>query len=772
MKHRISSAIRRAPFTSLALLASYSGSAFPQVAQDTATPRESASSTEVSPSSTPVTRAAPAALKSVTVTAERRTENIKDVPSSISILSGEKLDVLNSSGEDIRALSGRVPSLNIESSFGRTFPRFYIRGYGNTDFHLNASQPVSLVYDDVVLENALLKGFPLFDIQDVEVLAGPQGTLFGRNTPAGVVKITSVPPSQTKGGYFNASYGRFGTSNLEGAFNLPLGDGWSSRISLQSEHRDPWVTNTAPIVQTKKLEGYDDNAVRLQVLYAPTQDFSALINAHGRVLSGTARLFRANIIQRGTNNLVEGFDPSKTAFDGLNRQKLNSSGIDLSLRWRLGDVALHSITGVEHVSVSSRADIDGGYGAVYAPPFGPGFIPFSSETEDRLKGHQQLTQEFRVESLGSAPLQWQTGLYLFHEKFGIYNFTYDTLFGGPPTSVQSTQRNNAWAVFGSGSYAVLSDLKLRAGIRYTQDRKSLTSASADTALNTTNGLSQSTSDSKVNGDLSATYAVTKDANLYARIATGFRGSSIYPASAFGPLTFAPPETTTSYEIGLKMDLLEKQARLSVSLFNYEVKNQQLTAVGGATNDAQLLSAKKAVGRGAELNLDAYLTDHLIMTFNGSYNFTKIQDPNIAVTVCPACTVTNRTGTVQTAGGPATVAFIDGNPLPQAPKWIANVTARYTIPSADSSGEYFVYTDWSYRSKVNFLLYRAVEYTGKPLVIGGLRAGYDWQGGKYEVALFARNITNQIRVTGGLDFNNLTGFINDPRTYGVQFKSTF
>ena len=109
-------------------------------------------------------------------------------------LSGEKLDVLNSGGNDVRFLSGRVPSLNIESSFGRAFPRFYIRGLGNTDFDLNASQPVSLVYDDVVQENPILKGFPVFDLERVEVLRGPQGTLFGRNTPAGVVKFESVTP--------------------------------------------------------------------------------------------------------------------------------------------------------------------------------------------------------------------------------------------------------------------------------------------------------------------------------------------------------------------------------------------------------------------------------------------------------------------------------------------------------------------------------------------------------------------------------------------------
>jgi len=117
------------------------------------------------------------------------------------------------------------------------------------------------------------------------------------------------------------------------------------------------------------------------------------------------------------------------------------------------------------------------------------------------------------------------------------------------------------------------------------------------------------------------------------------------------------------------------------------------------------------------------------------------------------------------------ALIDGNPLPNAPKWIANFNLRYGIPTA-SGGEYFVYTDWSYRSKVNFFLYESTEFTGKSLLTGGLRLGYNWSNAKYEAAVFARNITNQTRVTGAIDFNNLTGFINEPRMWGVQFKATF
>ncbi|MDX1570817.1 MAG: Plug domain-containing protein, partial [Xanthomonadales bacterium] len=126
-------------------------------------------------------------LEEIVVTAQKRTENIQDIPLSVSTLNEEKIEAFTSGGEDIRFLRGRLPSLQIESSFGRVFPRFYIRGYGNTDFDLNASQPVSLVVDEVHQENALLKGFPVFDVARIEMLRGPQGTLFGRNTPAGVV---------------------------------------------------------------------------------------------------------------------------------------------------------------------------------------------------------------------------------------------------------------------------------------------------------------------------------------------------------------------------------------------------------------------------------------------------------------------------------------------------------------------------------------------------------------------------------------------------------
>ena len=129
-------------------------------------------------------------LEEIVVTAQKREQSLQDVPISISALSGDKINTFAAGGEDIRLLSSRVPGLNAESSNGRVAPRFYIRGLGNTDFDLAASQPVSVVVDEVVQENVILKSFPLFDVERVEVLRGPQGTLFGRNTPAGIISST------------------------------------------------------------------------------------------------------------------------------------------------------------------------------------------------------------------------------------------------------------------------------------------------------------------------------------------------------------------------------------------------------------------------------------------------------------------------------------------------------------------------------------------------------------------------------------------------------
>ena len=725
-------------------------------------------------------QSAPTVLGDVMVTAQRRSENIQDVPVSVSTVGGERLEILGSGGDDIRFLSAKMPSLLIESSFGRAFPRFYIRGLGNTDFDLNASQPVSLVYDDVVQENPILKGFPVFDLEMVELFRGPQGTLFGRNTPAGVVKFNSVRPSREAGGYVQASYGEDGSTNIEGAVGGAMGEHWSARFSGLYQHRDNWVDNVRPtgVIEKNAFEGFDEFAGRLQFLYE-NDKFSALFNVHARSLDGSARMFRANIFVPGTNDLVSGFDPAKVSTDGKNNQSLDSSGGSVRLSWDFDRVTLHSVTGYETVDVLSRGDIDGGYGAAFLPPgnMGPGFIPFPAESADGLPDHSQLTQEFRWESRDWGAFDWQAGLYYFDEDITIDSFNYDTLSSGVQNGyAKQRQQNQSWAVFGSAEYDISDSFTLRGGLRYTDDKKDFTAQRFQSPIGggTIGPIKVSPSDSDVTGDVSGTWALNDKTNLFARVARGYRAPSIQGRLLFGnTVSVADSETIMSYEAGVKTSFLDDRGRLSFTVYKYQMDNQQLTAVGGGTNFNTILNANQTDGQGFELDLEMALNEHIRTTLGISYNDTKINDSGLAIQACGGgCTILDPI--VVPAGGPPffppAIVSIDGNRLPQSPEWIANLTARWGVPIG--GGEFFAFTDWAYRSDVNFFLYDSVEFEGKALLEGGLRVGYNWNDGKQQIAIFGRNITDEIQAVGGIDFNNLTGFINEPRRFGLEFMTKF
>lgn len=710
-------------------------------------------------------------LGEVVVTAQKRSENLNDVPVSVTAISAEKLDVLRSSGGDIRVFSARIPSVTLESSYARIFPRPYIRGLGNTDFDFNASQPVSFVYDEVVMENPVLKSFPLFDIDQVEALRGPQGTLFGRNTPAGVLKFDSAKPNQNFGGFAQASYATFGTTNIQGAVTGPIIDGvLAGRLSGIWMHRDDWIDNGFT-GKDDVTGGYDQSAVRGQLLYTPNEQFSALFNAHYTKLDGSPQIFRANIIQQGTNDFVAGFDREKIFQDAEPRtsQTMEASGANLKLTYDFGDQAptLTSITAYEHVTAFSWGDVDGGFNAVFAPPSGPGLIPFPAESADGVPYHAQWTQEFRLAG-DYAGVNYTVGAYYFFEDLKIDSINFDTLAGGTVNGyAYQHQKTNSWALFANADYKLTDALTVGGGVRYSNDKKDFIAQQLISPIGApqTPILAANPESDDVSFNVNATYAVTEDVNLYGRIAKGYRAPSIQGRLLFGStISVADTETLMSYEAGVKADLFDRRARVDATVYYYKVDDMQLTAVGGGANFNRLVNAQNAEGYGVEFNGEANPIQHLLLTAGVSYNHTEISDPNLAIQPCGApCTVLDPTGS------PGSV-LVDGNSLPNAPRWIANLTARYAIPYRD--GEFYAFTDWAYRSKINFFLYQSVEFTDDEMLEGGLRLGYATVDGKWDAAVFARNITDDESLEGGIDFNNLTGFVNDPRTIGVELKTRF
>ncbi|WP_338362544.1 TonB-dependent receptor [uncultured Pseudoalteromonas sp.] len=713
-------------------------------------------------------------LEVIQVTARKRVENAQEVPVAVSALQGDNLDAYSSAGMDIRFMSAKIPSLSIESSFGRSFPRFYVRGLGNTDFDLNASQPVSLVVDEVVQENAILKGFPVFDVERVEVLRGPQGTLFGRNTPAGLVKFDTAKPSQEFEGYGAVSYGSRGAVDTEGAVGGALTDRLSARVSLLWQDKDDYIDNQAPGFEAKDEQGgYTEKAARIQFLYEG-DDFTALLNYHTRDLDGSPIAFRANVIEAGSNDLVDNYEHDVVYQDAAvrNTQQVESEGASLKLEWDISDeYTLTSISGWESAEIYSRADIDGGYGASYIPDYmGPGVIPFSSESADGIPEQDQLTQELRLASNFSGDFNYQVGLFYFDEELTIENFSYDT-FSSPAGAlngyVQQQQDTTAWAIFGSADYIFSDKLKVTAGLRYSDDEKDFV---ADRTISPIGGgalyVERSVSDSHVSWDLSANYKVNDDVNWYSRVANTFRAPSLQGRILFGDeVTTAESETVTSFETGIKSDVLDGQGRVNATVFYYTMDDQQLTAVGGGANFNRLVNADKTTGYGFELDTEWVLSDEFNATFNLSYNKTEIKDDELAVAVCAQCTVNDP---INSAG----LAVLDGNSLPHAPEWISNFTLRYNKELED--GNFFALGDISYRSEINMFLYDSVEFEGKALTEVGLRAGYEWAEGDYEyqVSAFVRNLFDEQQAIGAVDFNNNTGIVNEERYIGAEFKVNF
>ena len=730
-------------------------------------------------------------LETITVTAQKRSQSIQEVPISIATLNGEQFASLFSGGDDILSLATRVPGLYAESSNGRVAPRFYMRGLGNTDFDIAASQPVSIVMDNVVMENVVLKSFPLFDVEQVEVIRGPQGTLFGRNTTAGIVKFDSVKPSDEFDAYFKLGMGSFGTQNLEAAIGGALTDNVAARLSVLSQTRDDYIDN-AFSGQNDAFGGFDEQAYRFQLLFTPTDDLSVLVNAHGRDLDGTASVFRANALTRGSNQLNANFDRDTVHYDGNllgngfdnNPQAYEGFGTSVTVDYSMDDISFTSITALETAEGFSLGDVDGGVNADPAADINgdgtteasyPGFIPFSAVTQDLLNDLKQFTQEIRWASNNDGAFNWQAGAFYFDSSFSVTSV--DGFFGAS----EVFHENTTMAVFGQSTYELSKQLTFTGGLRYTKDEKSLVVGQQNVdgfalvigAASVQDYQPINVDDGKLSYELSLNYKLDNSTSVFARYANGFRAQTIQARDvAFeGAPSVADAETINSVEIGFKSDLVDNTLRLNAAAFYYVIDDIQFSAIGGGANNTALINADKGIGLGYEIDMEYLATDALTLTAGYSYNQTQIKDKTLSVFACGAnagfagnCTVNDQT-TIDNR------ALVDGNPFPQAPKTIFNFTARYTIPAGED-GEFYAFTDWAFQGATNIFLYDAVEFKTDDNFEGGLRIGYENFANDYSIALFGRNITNEENLRGGIDFNNLTAIVNEPRVIGVEFKASF
>jgi len=711
-------------------------------------------------------------LEVIQVTARKRVETVKDVPATVTAISSESIKDYLGAGENIRALAGRVPSLQIESSNGRQSPRFYIRGLGNTDFDVNANQPVSMVLDNIVLENSVLKGLPLFDIERVEVLNGPQGTLFGRNTTAGIVKIDTISPDFNNEAYASTGFGSRGTFFIEAARNFELSDTWAARVSIKHQERDAWIDN---VTTGKEVGGYEELAYRIQFLYDNDSDTRALFKLHGFDQDGDMpQVFYGNAIERGSKGLRAGFDETKIYHDSQSGFDLQHTGGSFKFEHDFEDIMFTAITGYDSVESWSYADIDGGITDYSGVPNQLGKqLWFNVASGDGLSDHSQFTQELRI-SGDTDEIYYQLGVFYFKEDYTVDNKDLNTE-GGTLNFYQIDQITTSKAIFGQIEYKPFDQWAFTLGLRYTTDDKELDIREGGTS-NVIFEINKD--DSYGNWDIAARYTINNDWTTFARIGNASRGP--VTIGRFGFPSEADTETLTSYEVGLKADLLNGNARWNITAYTYDIEDHQLTATGGGENENSntLLNADNTYGAGIETTLEALITDNLRLSLNLSYNKTEIQDKTLKAERCaidptsgPYCHSPDPIAktTPNAFGGFTTTVYIDGNPLPRAPEWLANIFINYEYPV--EYGYYYAQTDWNYRSESNIYLYNSIEHVAEARWIGGIRLGFK-NDDDLDIALVGRNITDEIVVDGGVDFLNLTAFVNEPAFWGIEVSKAF
>ncbi len=723
-------------------------------------------------------------LEEITVTAQKRSQDVQEIPFGIGTIDDESFRESLAGGADVLTLAARLPNLCVESSNGRLAPRFYIRGIGNIDFDLNASQPISLVLDEVVLENPTAKSFPLFDIERVEVLRGPQGTLFGRNTTAGIVKFDSFKPSSLEEMNFTAGVGNHGHRSLAGVINRPLrGGDAQARFSFLYNRLGDWVNNEAPgMMQEEMLGGFEDLAFRFQIAWAPSPNTDVLLNLHARQLSdATPTLFYGNAIEEGSSNLVNGFRRDRVNLDTEKIEQYASQlGMVVKLNHSLNSFDLVSITGVHSILESlSRGDIDGGHGSVFAgvqPSGPPPGIPFDAQTADGIPSHVQLSQEIRLEGTQSEN-NWVIGAYVFREDFDIETFNYSTLDPTHPLNgyVHQNQKTSAWALFGSMDLVKREQVTFSAGARMSSDAKEFEATRTISPLSFAGvgpiGPLTATPSSRVfTWDLSALFDQSTNVNWYARLARSYRAPSIQGRLLFqDEISIGNAERGLSVETGFKSLLLDRRLRFDASVYQFNINDFQLTKIGGAGHTNSLVNAENVTGHGFEVNFEFFASASLLLDAGFSFNETSIDDQDLSVNGCGSatllygCTVTN-------TRLPNGEYSIHGNSLYNAPKLMWQAALSYEIPMR--TGLLTISTDWIWHDDIRFTLYESLEYRDASRIDGGVRINYTPASEKHRVAAYVRNLTNDVSLIGSIDFNNLTAMLNAHRKWGLEWELSF
>lgn len=676
----------------------------------------------------------------IIVTAQFRGENLQDVPVAISSVSGDSLSV--SGANDLTALSAKVPGLYL-SSYSTLSPQLYMRGVGSNDDGITSEGAVGVYIDGIYVGRASAALFDLYDIDRIEVLRGPQGTLYGRNTNGGAIRIETARPSSRTEAAAEIGFGNFGQHTFRGRASGGLSDSVFGKVAIGYKARDGWTRDE---VTGRKLNDEDSFSARGQLRFDPGSEVSATLSfdfARDRPTSSFKEVVAGTLfdLYRESDDRFAGRYDLVDAF--IRRDILGVSG---QLEWDLGPAQLNVLTGYRTTDVAYTEDYDS--------------TPFPVVHIDTVQKSRQFTQEIRlVSNEADRGFSWILGGFYLSDRGRSLDEFLLPFFELPDELTNARTQTRSIALFGELGYRFSDRFKLTVGLRYSDERKTLALRRSyrfgngqivDFVPQATNRVSFD----NLSPRLIAEWAPAEDALIYVSATRGFKsgGFNNFPADPVAAGTAFRPEEITAYEFGSKTTLFNRLVRVNIALFHYDYRELQVFApidTGAQLPVVQITNAARASIRGAEAELriepgPGLAFDLSYAHLQSSYRKFEFGDLDLS-----------------------------GNRLPRAPRNTFTLGGSWSPQVTDHVG-IELRAEYVYSSNLFFTPFNDPDLqTGNVGLINASLAirpiNQNWS-----ASMFARNITNKQYLAHGIDalsanFDLKTAQLAAPRQYGITLS---
>jgi iron complex outermembrane receptor protein len=694
----------------------------------------------------PATPAAPqddGGVKDIVVTAQRRSENLQNVPVAVTALSPETLAVAGvASTDDLKALT---PGLNFNTNLGG-FGQPRIRGVGTTATGPGIENPTATYIDNVYIGTSAGALFALNDVDQVAVLKGPQGTLFGRNATGGLIQVTTRAPSIEPHAEVQFGYGNYKTVNASGYVTGGITDTLAASITgLYENQADGFGKN---LFNGQDIQTHREAAGRVKLQWKPDALTKVTLSADYSQITAADPAIR-----------TYGLTMFGTPTPGGNRDiDLDVQPYLNSRQWGTSLAAERDLGGVQLVSTTAYRD------SKFHVIFDADQLPINGLALDETQIDQQFSQELQLQSTGGGPFKWVAGAFYFH-SIGKYDpirttgaFLASPFFPLQAVDLYVDQRLDSYAGYAQGTYAIDDATNITAGLRFTSDHRKIVESQTLTVAGfpvPQAPVSEAKTFNKLTWRLAIDHRFSPDVMAYASYNRGFKSGSFAPDTF--PIAVLEPETLDAFEVGLKTELFDRKVRFNVAAFYYDQKNLQVNQI--VQGVLLVYNASGSTSYGIDADLQARVTDNFTINAGASYLHARYKTFLNAFELFPLPTGGNSFD----QNGNAT-----GNRLQNTPDGTVNLGATYDIPT--SSGKFtlaanYYHNSGSYADPQNRL--RQVPYD---LV----DASVSWVSpdGHMLIRIWSKNLTNSFYYQQTNPLNVGDNYVAAaPRTFGgtIGFK---